>query len=290
MAALIVTSGAILHRAKRVRRRPWGCAAVANLGWMQRRTGLTLIYSRKHDFLFIKGKKVAGTSIEIALASICGPDDIIAPITPVDEFERLKLAGRGAQNYSKSPEQERNYLEQLKSASREQLGRMVMPPCKFRPHMSLHDFAHLFGSIPSSRIFCAERSPYAKIISAANMSRSFEQYKLDGGQMMKDSDALKKTVRRLFRKGSFKFCKNISRYRGPNGELNIRTLRYESLAQDFDALMVDYGVVPPPALPHVKQGGNSNAIEPRDIFTREQLDIINDVYAEEFDTFGYERV
>ncbi len=59
-----------------------------------------MIYSRQSDFLFIKGRKVGGTSMEIALSILCGPEDIITPITPVDERERLRRGGRGAQNYS----------------------------------------------------------------------------------------------------------------------------------------------------------------------------------------------
>jgi len=56
-----------------------------------------MIYSKQNDFLFIKGGKVAGTSVEMALSTVCGPEDIITPITPADELERLRLGGRGAQ-------------------------------------------------------------------------------------------------------------------------------------------------------------------------------------------------
>ena len=51
-----------------------------------------MILSVRHKFIFIKGMKVAGTSVEMALAPLCGPDDIVTPISPIDEMERL---GRG---------------------------------------------------------------------------------------------------------------------------------------------------------------------------------------------------
>jgi hypothetical protein len=35
---------------------------------------------------------------------------------------------------------------------------------------------------------------------------------------------------------------------------------------------------------------DSNSIDPREVFTRAQLDRINEMYAEEFDIFGYERL
>ena len=58
-----------------------------------------MIFSKLHRFLFIKGRKVAGTSFEVALSKICGPDDILTPITPIDEQTRLSLQYRPAQNY-----------------------------------------------------------------------------------------------------------------------------------------------------------------------------------------------
>ena len=36
-----------------------------------------MIISHKHQFIFIKTVKTAGTSIEVLLDSICGPDDVV---------------------------------------------------------------------------------------------------------------------------------------------------------------------------------------------------------------------
>ena len=49
--------------------------------------------------IFVETKKIAGTSFEIALSGLCGPDCTITPISPVDEALRKKLECRGAQNY-----------------------------------------------------------------------------------------------------------------------------------------------------------------------------------------------
>lgn len=57
-----------------------------------------LIISHRHRFIFIKTMKTAGTSIEIALSRICGPDDIITAISPEDEAIRHDLGYRGAQH------------------------------------------------------------------------------------------------------------------------------------------------------------------------------------------------
>lgn len=50
--------------------------------------------------IFLKTKKTAGTSFEIALSSFCGPECVITPISVEDEDLRHRLGYRSAQNYS----------------------------------------------------------------------------------------------------------------------------------------------------------------------------------------------
>lgn len=58
-----------------------------------------MILSHRHKFIFLKTRKTAGTSIEIALSTICGPEDVITPIMPADEEIRANMGARGPQNY-----------------------------------------------------------------------------------------------------------------------------------------------------------------------------------------------
>ena len=58
-----------------------------------------MILSHDWRFLFLKTRKTASTSVEIALSSICGPLDVITPIVPEDEAVRFESTGRTAQNH-----------------------------------------------------------------------------------------------------------------------------------------------------------------------------------------------
>ena len=49
--------------------------------------------------IFVKTKKTAGTSFEIALSKFCESDCVITPITPNEEALRKSLGFRTAQNY-----------------------------------------------------------------------------------------------------------------------------------------------------------------------------------------------
>ena len=60
-----------------------------------------MIISHEHKFIFLKTRKTAGTSVELALRQLCGPDDIIAPIGNAEERRQQSLhyEGRPPQNW-----------------------------------------------------------------------------------------------------------------------------------------------------------------------------------------------
>jgi hypothetical protein len=62
-----------------------------------------VIVSHAHRFVFVKTRKTAGTSLEIALSRHCGPDDIVTRISPEDEELRAAAGGVGPQNDDTDP-------------------------------------------------------------------------------------------------------------------------------------------------------------------------------------------
>jgi hypothetical protein len=57
-----------------------------------------MIISHRHRFVYVKTRKTASTSLEIALSAHCGPEDVITAITREDEALRASLGYRGPQN------------------------------------------------------------------------------------------------------------------------------------------------------------------------------------------------
>lgn len=49
-----------------------------------------MIISFTKKFLFIRGRKVAGSFIEFFLSQICSGNDIVTPLENKEEFERVK--------------------------------------------------------------------------------------------------------------------------------------------------------------------------------------------------------
>jgi hypothetical protein len=245
-----------------------------------------VILSKRHGLIFIKGVKVGGTSIEIALAPFCGPDDIITPITPIDELRRL-ACGAGPRNYLQDRATELAYLEALRRAAIADLGGLHPPAAEYFSHMRLCDVRRLQGpSVQDYQVVCVERHPYAKIISWANHQLSFGAYQT-GGRMRSDRRALKAFLNEAIAERRILAVRNIDRYRDSDGLISARIMRYECLEDDFRRFMASLGIEYRSELPHAKEGLLSNSLDPREFFDNGEIAMINELFHEEFATFNY---
>jgi hypothetical protein len=248
-----------------------------------------LILSEKFKFVFIKGKRVGGTSVEIALSTICGLSDIVTPIAPVDELERMRL-GASARNYAAVREREHAYVARIKTTPRNALAQVPVPTERYYNHMPLREVIALYGpAVASFDIVCVERSPFAKILSWANWLASAEAY-LSGGQLQSDLRMLRCSIDRIFETGEFAEVKNIDLYRDDDGRVAAHALRHENLEADLEAFLNSRGLTKLRHLPRAKAGLKSERLDPLEFFSPYQLRTINDVFADEFDTFGYSRL
>lgn len=89
-----------------------------------------MILLKKHRLIFLKPKKVAGTSFEIALSYYAAKNDIITEIS--EEHERKLLGCRGPQNFTSS------FLEAFKNDKKEFLKAIYNKrrPRKYYNHIS----------------------------------------------------------------------------------------------------------------------------------------------------------
>ena len=164
-----------------------------------------MIASFEHKFIYVKGWKVASTSIEIALTPCCGPSDIVTPITPADEFHRIAIGGI-CQNYANDAQLAARYLQLVRNRKfKEALDTCVHSPhpSRFYNHMPLSDIeARLTLPFNEYSVVISERNPYAKIISLANWELSFSDY---CGEAMENSvDDIRRSIGHLFRTGHFR--------------------------------------------------------------------------------------
>lgn len=248
-----------------------------------------MILSEKHQFIFIKGRKVAGTSIEASLSLLCGEHDIITPISIIDEKDRLSQGSPGAQNFGLSQEQNKQHLNSIRLSSPNDIHTIKMPKGTFYNHMSLSEVLTLYPKDTVNwTIFGIERCPYSKIISLANMLLKYKDYQKDGRPMVSQPNELKKHLQIIIENGSVMDVKNIELYKNQEGNISATILRYENLQEDYQSILSALGINSHPPLKHYKKGLTSNTLNPLDIFTREQLDFINTSFEDEFLAFSYE--
>lgn len=243
--------------------------------------------------MFLKGQKVAGTSFEMALSEICGPDDIITPITPIDEKHRLEKGGH-CQNYHEDQSVVDEYLESVKITDNDKLDTLNVPKGVFGNHMPREQMVQAYEShyneaFPDYEYVAITRNPYAKIISYVNWLISFSGYKK--GQGINDNrENVSKGFDQLVRGKRLFFVKNLLRYQDASGSVHdVTLLKYENLSDDL-AAFAKRKDMDLPELPFAKKGLMSNKLDPLDLFEPRQIEIINTLYEDEFKAFGYDKI
>ena len=118
-----------------------------------------MIISHKHRFIFLKTRKTAGTSIDMALSERCGPEDVIAPVNPHDEGVKNQTGSRTSQNF------------EVPSVhwTMKDLARLLMRAkgVVYTEHMSAASVKRRVGRKVWNEYykFCVERDPFDKAIS-----------------------------------------------------------------------------------------------------------------------------
>ena len=223
-----------------------------------------MIISHKYRFIFLKTRKTAGTSIEIALARYCGRRDVLTPIAEDDEAVRRTL-GRGPQNHGPT----------LRDYSLRDLLRLLLkgrrkPGARYYNHISAREVrTHVGEKVWGSYFkFCFERDPWDKVIS---------QYHFDN-QGRPDFDDFVRHADLWSDYESYTI----------SGRVAVDWIgRYETLRQDLDSVCRRLGIPFDGWLPRAKGQYRRDRRPPAEVYTPEQARLVSARFAREIELLGY---
>lgn len=217
-----------------------------------------MIISHKYKFIFLKTKKTAGTSLEIALSRLCDERDVVTPIG--EEKLRKEEGGRP--------------------------GKLVKTEkVLFKNHVTAsHVKAHINSKIWNNYCkFTIERNPWDKAISAYYFSKK--------GLEKRGKDSFPSLSEHLIwlAKNRPRLLSNWDIYTIDDEIAVDRVIFYENLTNDLSKLANDLGVREI-NLPKKKVKGDlrENKCHYREVLSQSDAELIKNICQREIETFGYQ--
>lgn len=226
-----------------------------------------MIICHRHRFIFLKTRKTAGTSIEIALSRFCGPEDVITPIFDEDEALRRELGFRGPQNLE--------IPARLQRASDRLRALFAREPVRFFNHAPAAFVRRYVDPAVWSGYFkfCFERNPYDKAISRYCWSTREQPAPPPIGGFL--------------RKAKRRQISNWEIYT-QDDQITVDFVgRYEHLAEDLAQALRRVGLPSDLELPRAKSRFRREARPYRDVLDTPSRALIEHTCARELATFGY---
>ena len=228
-----------------------------------------MIVSHAHKFIFLKTKKTAGTSIELALTKLCGPEDVITPLTEIDEAKRE--GGRCAQNWrlhgwwgSKRPLLKRRWFK------------FTAADYGFYNHMPAAEARELIDdSVWRSYFkFAFDRNPWDRQVSFYHHRYRKEKAPPSFASFMHEDARAR--------------IDNYDIY-SIDGDVAVDFVgRYESLADDLKLALGHVGLSLDAELPRAKTTFRRSSLPYRDYYDDETRGIVARWYAREIELLDYE--
>ncbi len=228
-----------------------------------------MIVSHKYKFIFIKTHKTAGSSMEMALAPLCGQEDIVTPMES-----------------NRSTGIPRNYYE------KNLVGSMYNKSRLFRK--SIHRHSALLGKwyyehMPALRVkelvgdkvwatyykFCFERNPWDKVVSYYIWKKQGQ-----GRNVPPFAEYVLQKTHRLPQDARLYF----------DGEESMvdDVFDFSSFKGTFASVCEKLGVPFKGTMPREKTGIKKQAIDYREFYTDETREIIGEIFSREIKLMRYD--
>ena len=229
-----------------------------------------MIVSHKWRYIFVKNRKTAGTSVEIALSQYCGSDDIVTRIMAEDEVVRRELGGLGPQN-DRVP---------IWSYGVRDFARLILKgkgKLAFGNHSPAGHIRQMLGAETwdSYHTFSIERNPWDRVISVYY----WRGWGKEGRPL---TDFLRSNIYRKF------VADALGIYMDGNEPLIDRVLKFEALEEELEQQRLLIGLPEPLKLPRTKTGTRKDRRHYSEVLSNEERDIIGRDFKPIIDLMGYE--
>ncbi len=230
-----------------------------------------MIICHRYRFIFIKTRKTAGTSIEIALSRFCGENDVITPILEEDERLRQRLGYPGPRNYRLS------LAEMARLAGWKEWARFLLTGRRkmYWNHMPAGAVRHMVGEEIWNDYFtfCFERNPWDKVIS-------YYWWRKANGDDLPD-------LSEFILQGGGRKVSDYDRYTENGALLVDRVCRFENLASDLEEIGTLLNLPEALELPHTKSGTRKDRRNYRELLGEPERDRIAADFAREIALLDY---
>lgn len=215
-----------------------------------------MIISHTRGFVYIKTRKTASTSLEIALSGYCGPADTITAITNDDEIARGAMGFPGPQNC------------------------VVRGPSGQPIELINHTPASVARTVlgdkwPEFFTFTIERNPYDKVVSQYYYVTRSQPDPPSMSQFLENFPAERMSNWSLYAEGDDLLVDYVG--------------RYEAMEQSLAAISQRLGLASPVAMPEyrAKSGIRKDNRHYRDILSARDRRVVDTVCGREIEAFGY---
>ena len=224
-----------------------------------------MIVSHKHKFIFVRTEKTAGSSLQLALARMCGADDVVTGTGPLKHQTHWPR------------------WTKVMPAGISPLRRMFPKQFGFHPHASISQIRDYYGEdvYKSYFKFTIERNPWDRQLSLY-CHRKRKQHQTAPIKFERDMRSP------IYRSLHYTRLRNWEIYSIDDQVAVDYVIRFEDLETGVRHVFNEIGASGEIELPRLRTQFRRNKATYRDAYTPELRELVGSWYHREIAAFGYE--